>query len=106
MPKQGQYETQFEKELYMTINLTRVNPKTMVSEVERVARFHPVCKNLDSMELLDVLSTGNLNLNGVKSNEHALAAVRKNNKRLQQLNEQDPQTGGNVAEIELLIPLS
>lgn len=56
-PGYTEYENEFEKQLFMAINLCRFNPKSFISAVKKCAASHELCKDMPTKELIAFLQT-------------------------------------------------
>ena len=102
-PQYSDYENDFEKQLFMIINLVRHDPKTFGKEaVNAAVANHPLAKKLPKNNILAYLSKlGTLPV--VKFEENALKAARANNEEKIALAEAVPSKGGNIEKYNSLI---
>eukprot|EP00352_Strombidinopsis_acuminata_P003920 CAMPEP_0176382378 /NCGR_PEP_ID=MMETSP0126-20121128/32640_1 /TAXON_ID=141414 ORGANISM="Strombidinopsis acuminatum, Strain SPMC142" /NCGR_SAMPLE_ID=MMETSP0126 /ASSEMBLY_ACC=CAM_ASM_000229 /LENGTH=218 /DNA_ID=CAMNT_0017746779 /DNA_START=105 /DNA_END=762 /DNA_ORIENTATION=- len=92
------YETQndFEKKLFMAINLLRYDPKRYVPIVKKVHKESELTKQIkNTQNLIDALNKTE-GLTQVKFDEFANQAVRENNKAQVEAAEETPAIGGNI----------
>ena len=54
-PFSADYENEFEKQLFMAINLCRYDPKSFISTVKQTADTHPLCKDKNTKDLIAYL---------------------------------------------------
>ena len=54
-PLYSNYENEFEKQLYMAINLCRINPKSFVPLVNKVKSEHELVKTKETKDLIEHL---------------------------------------------------
>ena len=99
-PWSGQYENDFEKQIYMAINLCRHDPKSFVPYVRQVYKEHVLLKAGAGKKMNDLIAklqaTESLKL--VSFDEEANQAVRANNADKIASNEDKPTKGGNIAK--------
>ena len=62
----------------MAINLVRVSPRMIIPSIKKMAVENPICRNLDTLSLIEYLSRCK-QLSGVTLDELAMKAVRKTN---------------------------
>ena len=86
----------------MAINLVRVLPRSIIPTVKKMAVENPICRNLDTLSLIEYLSRCK-QLNGVSLNETAMQAVRKTNEAKIAADEIKPQHGGSMDQMDLLV---
>ena len=99
-PDSGDYENEFEKQIYMAINLCRFDPKRMVPHVRKVYRENILLsagKGLKMTELIAKLQA-QTQLTQVRFDGEANDACRQNNKDLIEKDEEVPTLGGNIAK--------
>ena len=56
-PTYSEYENEFEKQLFMAINLCRSNPKSFITAVKETSKTHVLCKDLPITDLVAYLKT-------------------------------------------------
>ncbi len=89
------YENEFEKQLFFAINICRHDPPSFITQVKRVAAYHPLCKGKDTKDLCEYLRHCE-RLTAVSFDENAVKAVRQNNSEIVSKDEKVPTVGGNV----------
>lgn len=94
-PQYSDYENDFEKQLFMAINLIRFDPKNYGSEAVKLAMYHPLAKKLKKDDLQQYLKKCE-KLPILTFDTDAISAVRKNNAKIIALNEDVPTKGGNI----------
>lgn len=94
-PQYSDYENDFEKQLFMAINLIRHDPKIYGSEAVKLAMYHPLAKKLKKDDLQQYLKKCE-KLPIVTFDTDAIQATRKNNEKIIALNEAVPTKGGNA----------
>lgn len=100
-PGYTEYENEFEKQLFMAINLCRNNPKSYIGAVKKCAATHELCKELPTKELITFLQTCE-QLSHVTFDEQANQACRQNNTTIIEKDEETPTKGGNVEAFKAL----
>ena len=99
-PWSGQYENDFEKQIFMAINLCRHDPKVMVPYVRQVYKDHVLLKAGAGKNMNDLIAklqaTQSLKL--VSFDDQANEAVRANNASVIEKNEDKPTKGGNITK--------
>ena len=94
-PQYSHYENEYEKQLFMAINLIRSNPKEYGIPAVKMAKKHELAKKKDADQLLKDLK-GMSKLSQVVFEDEANQACRTNNKEKIALNENTPTMGGNI----------
>lgn len=88
------YENEFEKQLFFAINICRHDPPSFITQVKRVAAYHPLCKGKDTKDLCEYLRRCE-RLTAVSFDENAVKAARQNNADTVAKEEEVPTRGGN-----------
>ena len=99
-PWSGEYENDFEKQIYMAINLCRHDPKRFVPLVRKVYRDNVLLAAGKGKRMNDLIAKlqAQAQLPQVKFDETANQAVRQNNAAVIERNEDAPTKGGNIAK--------
>lgn len=99
-PWSGEYENNFEKEIYMAINLCRFDPKRFAPHIRKVYRDNILLsagKGLKMTELIAKLQA-QAQLTQIKFDAQANDACRQNNAAIIEKDEEAPALGGNIAK--------
>ena len=101
-PWSNEYENDFEKKIFMAINLFRHDPKHFVTIVKKVYKTHPLLKGSKSMEeLVKKLQTAEP-MTQVRFDGQANEACRQNNAEIVEKNEAVPTKGGNIEKYKTI----
>ena len=99
-PWSTDYENDFEKQIYMAINLCRHDPKKFVPHVRAVYKDHVLLKGVGTkMNDLIAKLQATETLSVVRFDGQANEAARQNNTEVVDKNEDVPTKGGNIAKL-------
>ena len=105
-PWSNKYENQFEKDLFMAMNLFRYVPSKWIGFVKDLKRLFPKEFGKDDAPLVDhvckILSTFKP-MGQIKFDDNANKAVRQNNTEVIALNEDEPTVGGNETAFRKMV---
>ena len=101
-PQYSQYENDYEKQLFMAINLIRYSPKEYGIPAVKMAAKHELAKKKKSDKLIKELK-GMSQLTQVVFEDEANTACRDNNKAKIALGEATPTMGGNIDAYKTVI---
>ena len=104
MPSPSEYYNEFEKQVYMAVNVCRFDPKRMVPHV-RTAAKNPAAKTVspDSVKSLIAHLNKMEPLPSIALNPQAMEACRKNNTRVCELDEEVPSREGNITTFKEVV---
>jgi hypothetical protein len=99
-PSYSEYDNDFERQIFMAINLCRHNPKSFVPHVRAVYKDHVLLRNGagKKMNVLIAKLNAQAQLRVVKFDGQVTEAVRQNNQAVVNANEDRPTKGGNIAK--------
>ena len=98
-PFSQDYQNNFEKELFMAINMLRHNPKSFIPHVQRIFA-KDLCKGSKSMSAVIARLKEVNPMSVVKFDDDANAACRGNNEDIKARAEDAPAAGGNVDKLQ------
>ena len=103
-PWSGEYQNDFEKQIYMAINLCRHDPKRFVPHVRKVYKDHPLLAGGVGKKMTELVSKLNTAepLPLVKFDGQANEACLANNTFVINKDEVTPTKGGNIAKLSEL----
>ena len=100
-PWSNEIENNFEKELYMAINLFRSVPSKWISLIKDCKRiFEEFKKDIELVEKICLVLGKMTPLKIIKCDKEANEACRKNNRALIEKNESKVQVGGNLVILQ------
>jgi len=99
-PWSGDYENEFEKSIFMGINLCRHDPKRFVPHVRKIYKDHVLLKGGLGKRMNDVIAKlqAQQTILPVRFDQQANDACRQNNTDVLAKNEVAPTLGGNIAK--------
>lgn len=104
-PWSGEYENDFEKQIFMAINLCRHDPKRFVPHVRAVYKDHVLLNKGAGKKMNDLIAKlqSQAPLRPVRFDGQANDAVRQNNLAVVAADEAAPKKGGNIAKYNQLV---
>ena len=102
VPLYSEYENDFEKNLWMAINLCRFDPKSFARVVQYVSLKNRKVANISTSGLIDHLKKCP-QLSQLTFLDIAVQACRDNNKIIQENAQADPEKGGNIEQLKLIV---
>ena len=104
IPAAGEYSNEFEKQIFMAINLCRHQPVRFVPAVRRAAKSKQCEAVMPEIVNSLVVHLKQMSpASQVKLEDNAMEACAKNNVSIVEKNEVSPKLGGNVETYELII---
>ena len=97
-PFSADYQNNFEKEVFMAINMLRNNPKSFIPHIQRIYA-KDLCKGSKSQAVIVAKLKELSAMSTVKFDDQANAAVRANNEDIKSKAEDEPAEGGNLAKL-------
>ena len=102
-PWSNEYENDFEKKIFMAINLLRYEPKRFVPILKKTYKENKLLAGSKSLEeLVKTLNTTE-KMQPVKFDGQANEACRKNNEAIVEKNEAAPALGGNMEKYKEIV---
>ena len=102
-PWSNEYENDFEKKIFMAINLLRYEPKRFVPILKKTYKENKLLAGSKSLEeLVKTLNTAE-KMQPVKFDGQANEACRKNNETIVEKNEAAPALGGNMEKYKEIV---
>ena len=102
VPQHTEYENDFEKNLFMAINLCRFDPKSFARVVYRVSLKNERGTRIGTSGLIDHLKKCP-QLSQLTFLDIAVQACRDNNKIICENAQADPEKGGNIKQLKLIV---
>ena len=102
VPQYSEFENDFEKNLWMAINLCRFDPKRFVAAVKHVSSHNPAAAKISTSALIEALNKCP-QLKQVPFLDTATQACRNNNKIICEKADANPEKGGNVEQLKLVV---
>ena len=102
LPDSSEYENDFEKQIFMAINVFRHEPKRLVPMIKKVYKENVLLKGSKSMkEVIEALNKAEA-MQMVKFDGSANDACRQNNTEIVEKNEAVPAKGGNIEKLKTI----
>lgn len=92
----GTFENDLERKIFQAVNVCRYNPKLFIPRINQMKKHNPVAKNTNHTHLLIQTLKNKMRLPPIRMDDPCFIAVRDNNAKIVDLNEEAPTMGGNI----------